>query len=87
MQEYFPEHMLFHPTTITKHQYYAQCHAIAAHFGYQMWSKEFEPLLIDQHIRLLEEVGRIAWQKEKAYGLRSHVELCMLRYKKIGMVH
>lgn len=37
----------------------------------------------DQHIRLLEEVGRIAWQKENDYGLRSHAELCMLRYKKI----
>ena len=37
----------------------------------------------DHHIRLLEEVGRIAWQKENDYGLRSHVELCMLRYKKI----
>ena len=37
----------------------------------------------DQHIRLLEKVGRIAWQKENDYGLRSHVELCMLRYKKI----
>ena len=33
----------------------------------------------DQHIRLLEEVGRIAWQNENNYGLRSHVELCMLR--------
>ena len=39
--------------------------------------------LRDQHIRLLQEVGRIAWQKENDYGLRSHVELCMLRYKKI----
>ena len=37
----------------------------------------------DQHIRLLKEVGRLAWQKEHCYGLRSHVELCMLRYKKI----
>ena len=37
----------------------------------------------DQHIRLLEEIGRIAWQKENEYGLRSLVELCMLRYKKI----
>ena len=37
----------------------------------------------DQHIRLLQEVGRIAWQNENNYGLRSHVELCMLRYKKI----
>lgn len=37
----------------------------------------------DQHIHLLEEIGHIAWQKENNYGLRSHVELCMLRYKKI----
>ena len=37
----------------------------------------------DQHIRLLEEIGRIAWQKENDYGLPSHVELCVLRYKKI----
>ena len=37
----------------------------------------------DQHILLLEEVGRIAWQKENDYGLRSLVELCILRYKKI----
>ena len=36
----------------------------------------------DQHIRLLEEIGRIAWQKENDYGLRSNVELCMPRYKK-----
>lgn len=53
MQEYFPEHMFFHPTTITKHQYYAQCHAIAAYFGYQLWSKEFEPLLIDKAAQIL----------------------------------
>ena len=25
----------------------------------------------------------MGWQKENNYGLRSHVELCMLRYKKI----
>lgn len=37
----------------------------------------------DQHIRLLAEVGRIAWQKENDYGLRSHAELWMLPYKKI----
>ena len=40
MQEYFPDEF-FHPALITKHQYYAQCHAIATHFGYRMWSKEF----------------------------------------------
>jgi len=53
MQEYFPEHMFFHPTTITKHQYYAQCHAIAAHFGYQLWSKEFEPLLREKAEKII----------------------------------
>jgi TnpA family transposase len=52
MQEYFPE-QFFHPALITKHQYYAQCHAIASHFGYQMWSKEFEPLLIDKATQIL----------------------------------
>lgn len=40
MQQYFPEEYYFHPSPITKHQYYAQCHAIASHFGYQMWSKK-----------------------------------------------
>ncbi len=53
MQEYFPEHMFFYPTTITKHQYYAQCHAIAAHFGYQLWSKEFEPLLREKAEKII----------------------------------
>ena len=37
----------------------------------------------DDHIRLLEEVGRMAWQKQNNYGLRSHVELAVLRYKKV----
>lgn len=37
----------------------------------------------DDHIRLLEEVGRMAWQKQNNYGLRSHVELTVLRYKKV----
>jgi len=52
MQEYFSGQFL-HPDPITKHQYYAQCHAIASHFGYQMWSKEFEPLLIDKAKQIL----------------------------------
>jgi hypothetical protein len=52
MQEYFPDEF-FHPAIITKHQYYAQCHAIATHFGYRMWSKEFEPLLIDKAKQIL----------------------------------
>ena len=52
MQEYFPGQQ-FHPTTISKHQYYAQCYVITAHFGYQSWSKEFEPLLIAQAEQIL----------------------------------
>lgn len=52
MQEYF-QGQLFHPAPITKHQYYAQCHAIASHFGYKLWSKEFEPLLISQSEQIL----------------------------------
>lgn len=52
MQEYF-QGQLFHPSPITKHQYYAQCHAIASHFGYRMWSKEFEPLLSNKIQQIL----------------------------------
>jgi TnpA family transposase len=52
MQEYFPG-QFFHPSIITKHQYYAQCNTIASHFDYRPWSKEFEPLLIDQAKQIL----------------------------------
>lgn len=52
MQEYFPG-QFFHATSITKHQYYAQCHAIASHFGYKLWSKKFEPLLSAQAEEIL----------------------------------
>jgi hypothetical protein len=37
----------------------------------------------DGHIRAIEERGRIAWQKENNYGLRSRVELAIQRYKRI----
>ena len=37
----------------------------------------------DEHIRAIEELGRIAWQKESDYGLRSRVELAIQRYKRI----
>jgi hypothetical protein len=37
----------------------------------------------DDHIRSIAEHGRIAWQKENAYGLRSRVELAIQRYKRI----
>ena len=37
----------------------------------------------DEHIRAIEEHGRIAWQKKTDYGLRAHVELAIQRYKRI----
>lgn len=37
----------------------------------------------DQHIRDLNEHGRIAWQKKTNYGLRAHVEMTIQRYKRI----
>lgn len=52
MQEYFPE-SFFRSAPITKHQYYAQCDAIASHFGYRLWSREFEPLLLEQAEQIL----------------------------------
>ena len=36
----------------------------------------------DEHIRNIEEAGRMAWQKKNNYGIRSHVEQGVLRYKK-----
>ncbi len=52
MQEYFPE-QIFHPVAVTRHQYYAQCNVITAHFGYEHWSKELEPLLRTQAEQIL----------------------------------
>ena len=37
----------------------------------------------DEHIRVIEQHGRIAWQKKTDYGLRSHIELAIQRYKRI----
>ena len=37
----------------------------------------------NQHVDFIENHGRISWQKKMNYGLRSHVELAMLRYKTI----
>lgn len=53
LEQYFPE-QVFKTSPMTKHQYYAQCQIIAKHFGYQLWSKEFEPILfhkIEQVLR------------------------------------
>jgi hypothetical protein len=37
----------------------------------------------NQHVDVINERGRMAWQKETGYGLRALVELAMLRYKTI----
>ena len=42
---------------------------------------ELNPSQRDQHIALIEAQGRLAWQKETAYGRRSLVETTMGRYK------
>ncbi len=47
LEQYFPGEV-FKPEAINKHQYYAQCQIIAKHFNYQLWSKDFEPLLFSQ---------------------------------------
>ena len=36
----------------------------------------------DEHIRVIDEFGRIVWQKKTGYGLRNYVELAMQRYKR-----
>jgi hypothetical protein len=37
----------------------------------------------DQHIKVIAERGRMTWQRETGYNLRSYVELAMQRYKRI----
>lgn len=37
----------------------------------------------DRHIQTIAQNGRITWQQETGYNLRSHVELAMQRYKRI----
>ena len=37
----------------------------------------------DQHIEDIAEKGRITWQRETGYNLRSYVELAMQRFKRI----
>jgi hypothetical protein len=37
----------------------------------------------DEHIRAIAAHGRLAWQKQNDYGLRSRVELAIQRYKRI----
>lgn len=47
LEQYFPDEML-NLKPITKYHYYAQCQLIAKHFGYQLWSKQFELVLLQQ---------------------------------------
>lgn len=54
LEQYFPD-QVFHQEKITNHQYYAQCEIIAKHFNYQLWSNEFEPLLLTQSMALLRK--------------------------------
>ena len=37
----------------------------------------------DQHIQMIEDKGRLGWQKAVGYGQRSHAETAMFRYKVI----
>lgn len=37
----------------------------------------------DRHIKDIADKGRITWQRETGYNLRSHAELAMQRYKRI----
>ncbi|GJL72609.1 MAG: hypothetical protein NMNS01_18080 [Nitrosomonas sp.] len=37
----------------------------------------------DDHIRVIDQHGRIAWQKKTGYGLRNYAELAVQRYKRI----
>lgn len=37
----------------------------------------------DNHIQVIDQYGRIAWQKKTGYGLRNYAELAMQRYKRI----
>ena len=54
LEQYFSNEA-FRPNAITKHQYYAQYEIIAKHFGYQLWAKEFEPLVCKQIELLLRK--------------------------------
>jgi hypothetical protein len=37
----------------------------------------------DRHIQLIEEPGRLGWQRSVNYGKRSLAEVAMFRYKKV----
>ena len=38
----------------------------------------------DNHIEIIAQKGRVAWQRIAGYNFRSYVELAMQRYKRIS---
>ena len=44
---------------------------------------ETAPTQRDRHIQLIEERGRLGWQRAVDYGKRSLAEVAMFRYKKV----
>lgn len=52
LDQYFPD-PLFEATPITRHEYYTQCHAITAFFGYRLWSKCFEAEVRNQAAKII----------------------------------
>lgn len=54
LQQYF-DGKTYRQVALKKQPYYAQCHAIATHFGYQFWAKDFEPELLEQSQQALRK--------------------------------
>jgi hypothetical protein len=44
-------------------------------------ARDTAPNLRDRHIQMIQEKGRLGWQKAVGYGKRSLVETAMFRYK------
>ena len=44
---------------------------------------ETAPTQRDRHIQLIEQRGRLGWQRAVDYGKRSLAEVAMFRYKKV----
>jgi hypothetical protein len=46
-------------------------------------ASDTDPTQRDRHIQLIEERGRLGWQRAVDYGKRSLAEVVMFRYKKV----
>jgi hypothetical protein len=53
------------------------------HFDSRLLYSEAGDTQRDEHIRAIAAHGRIVWQRQNDYGLRSRVELAIQRYKRI----